>query len=323
MVLRGIDFRHILGGSGTQGFFGEGYPFHKILKPLGLNFEGSTFVAKTTTLRSRKGNLPLKEDGITPAEFFPECIKVYFCKGIILNAVGLSGPGAKFLFEDGRWQKIKKPFFISFMAVGESLEMRYLEAINFAILFKKYLHSFSASVGLQINFSCPNVKIGLKTPDLKTQAEEMRAMLGIISSYVPIPLLPKINVLTLVEVAKEIADDPNCDALCISNTIPWGALPHKINWKKIFGTDISPLAHLGGGGLSGKPLLPIVAEWVVNARKSGIKKPISTGGGILSLDDVNVLKDAGASSVSVSSVAILRGWRVKKIIRRANQIFGG
>ena len=237
--------------------------------------------------------------------------------------MGLSGPGAKFLFEDGRWQKIKKPFFISFMAVGESLEMRYLEAINFAILFKKYLHSFSASVGLQINFSCPNVKIGLKTPDLKTQAEEMRAMLGIISSYVPIPLLPKINVLTPVEVAKEIADDPNCDALCISNTIPWGALPHKINWKKIFGTDISPLAHLGGGGLSGKPLLPIVAEWVVNARKSGIKKPISTGGGILSLDDVNVLKDAGASSVSVSSVAILRGWRVKKIIRRANQIFGG
>src|SRR3989338_5663965 len=108
MVLRGIDFRHILGGSGTQGFFGEGYPFHKILKPLGLNFEGSTFVAKTTTLRSRKGNLPLKEDGITPAEFFPECIKVYFCKGIVLNAVGLSGPGAKFLFEDGRWQKIKK-----------------------------------------------------------------------------------------------------------------------------------------------------------------------------------------------------------------------
>ena len=86
---------------------------------------------------------------------------------------------------------------------------------------------------------------------------------------------------------------------------------------------MSPLAHLGGGGLSGKPLLPIVAEWVLNARKLGIEKPINAGGGILSPDDVDVLKSAGASSVSVSSAAILRGWRVKKIIRRANEIFGG
>ena len=84
---------------------------------------------------------------------------------------------------------------------------------------------------------------------------------------------------------------------------------------------MSPLAEFGGGGLSGKPLLPIVAEWVASAKKAGITKPIIAGGGILSPNDVNVLKDAGASSVSVSSAAILRGWRVNKIIRRANQIF--
>ena len=279
MILRDIDFGHILVGSGTQGFFGEGYWYHKYFKPLGLDFESSTFVAKTTTLRPRMGNLPLKDDGITPKELFPKCIKVYPCKGLVLNAVGLSGPGAEFLFKDGRWQKIKKPFFISFMAVGESFEMRYLEAVNFAILFKKYLHSFSASVGLQINSSCPNVKIKI---DQCTQAEEMKIILEIISAYLPaVPLMPKINVLTPVEVAKKISDDPNCDALCVSNTIPWGALPDKINWKKLFGTDVSPLAHLGGGGLSGKPLLPIVAEWLADARKIGITKPINAGGGIL------------------------------------------
>lgn len=318
MILRGIDFEHILGGSGTQGFLGEGYWYHKYLRPFGLDFEGSTFVAKTTTLRSRAGNLPLEEDGITPRERFPKCVKVYFRKGIVLNAVGLSGPGAEFLFKDGRWQKIKNPFFISFMAVGESFEMRYLETINFAILLKKFLPRFNASVGLQINGSCPNVKIDALKP-----AEEMKKMLEILSAYVSIPLVPKISVLMSVETAKEIADDPNCDALCVSNTIPWGALADKINWKKLFGTDVSPLVDLGGGGLSGKPLLPIVAEWVANARKLGITKPIIAGGGILSPYDVDVLKDAGASSVSVSSAAILRGWRVKKIIRRANEIFGG
>lgn len=318
MILRGIDFSHILEGSGTEGFFGEGYWYHKYLKPFGLDFEGSTFVAKTTTLRPRKGNLPLKKDGITPEDLFPECIKVYFWKGIVLNSVGLSGPGAKFMFEDGRWQKIKKPFFISFMAVGESFEMRYLETINFAILFKKFLTCFNAPVGLQINGSCPNVKIDALKP-----AEEMKKMLEVLSAYVSVPLIPKISVLMSVETAKEIADDPNCDALCVSNTIPWGALPDKINWKKLFGTDVSPLAEFGGGGMSGKPLLPIVAEWVADARKIGITKPIIAGGGILSPDDVNILKSAGASSVSVSSAAILRGWRVKKIIRRANKIFGG
>lgn len=313
MILRGVNFGNVLIGSGTQGFFGEGYWHHKYLKPFGLNFEGSTFVAKTTTLQPRTGNLPLKEDGITPKELFPKCIKVYPRKGIVLNTVGLSGPGTEFLFKDDRWQKIKKPFFISFMAVGESFEMRYLETINFSFLFKKYLPSFSAPVGLQINDSCPNVKIDALKP-----AEEMKKMLEVLSAYISIPLVPKISVLMSVETAKEIADDPNCDALCVSNTIPWGALPDKINWKKIFGTDVSPLAHLGGGGLSGKPLLPIVAEWVANARKIGITKPINVGGGILSPDDVDVLKDAGASSVSVSSAAILRGWRVGKIIRRAN-----
>lgn len=320
MILRGIDFGHILGGSGAQGFLGEGYWYHKYLKSLGLDFEGSTFVAKTTTLRPRKGNLPLKEDGMTPEELFPKCIKIYPRKRIVLNAVGLSGPGAEFLFKDGRWQKIKKPFFISFMAVGESFEMRYLEAINFAILFKKFLPSFNTPVvGLQINFSCPNV--GINPGKL---IDEIKKILEIISSYLPsVPLAPKINALTPAEVAKKISDDPNCDALCVSNTISWGALPDKINWKELFGTDVSPLAEFGGGGMSGRPLLPIVAEWVANARKAGIIKPIIAGGGILSPNDVNVLKDAGASSVSVSSAAILRGWRVGKIIRRANEIFGG
>lgn len=318
MILRGIDFGHILVGSGTQGFFGEGYWYHKYLKYFGLDFEGSTFVAKTTTLRSRTGNLSFKEDGITPKELFPKCIKVYPRKGIVLNAVGLSGLGAEFLLKDGRWQKIKKPFFISFATVGESFEMRYLEMINFAIMLKKFLSCFKAPVGLQINASCPNVKI-----DALNSAEEMKKMLEVLSAYVSIPLVPKISVLMSVETAKEIADDPNCDALCVSNTIPWGALPDKINWKKLFGTDVSPLAEFGGGGLSGKPLLPIVTEWIADARKIGIAKPINAGGGILSPGDVDVLKDAGASSVFVSSVAILRGWRVSNIIRRANKIFGG
>ena len=133
--------------------------------------------------------------------------------------------------------------------------------------------------------------------------------------------MPKFNILAPVCAVREISRDPHCDAICVSNTIPWGKLPERINWKKLFGSEISPLAEFGGGGLSGKPLLPLVAEWVRKARLCDVKKPINAGGGILSPDDLVPLRLAGASSVFIGSVATLRPWRVKKIIKKAYQLF--
>jgi len=314
MRVRGIEYGPILDASGVQGFFCEGYWHHKYLKPIGLDFAGCTFVAKTTTLQARKGNMPM-QNGVIPSEFFPRCVKVYFRKGIILNAVGLSGPGAKALFEMKLWQARTKPFFISFMSVEESPEKRIAELQEFIDLFAKYLPGFRAPVGLQINYSCPNV--GLDTSCL---VDEVIAGLRI-ASVLNIPLMPKFSVLTPAAAVKRISDDSNCHALCISNTIPWGKLPEKINWKELFGSDISPLAEFGGGGLSGRPLFPLVVEWVRMARSLGITKPINAGGGILSAIDLSWLHGAGADSVFIGSVATLRPWRVGGIIRRAYELF--
>ena len=153
MKLRGIDFGPILDASGAQGFFGEGYWYHRFLKPIGLDFTGCTFVAKTTTLEPRKGNMPMKKNCITAKEWKPRCVKVYFRKGIMLNAVGLSGPGAKALFEAGQWQKRTKPFFISFMSIEESPEKRIDELQEFVKLFAEYLprFDFPPLVGLQMH----------------------------------------------------------------------------------------------------------------------------------------------------------------------------
>lgn len=320
MKLRGIDFGHVLGASGGQGFFGEGYWFHKYLKPFGLDFEGMTFVAKTTTFDPRTGNMALDED-LTPKHLFPNCIVVKPFKGVVLNSVGLSGPGAWRLFKDGRWQKREKPFFISFMSVSDYRNKRLDELREFISVFKVFLsHGFKApaSVGLQLNFSCPNV--GLHSCEL---ADEIYDSLSI-ASTLDIPLMPKLNVLFPLEVVKEISEHPHCDALCISNTIPWGKLPDKINWKGLFGSDVSPLAHYGGGGLSGKPLLPLVAEYVAQIRERGINKPINAGGGILSMRDVYSLYDfmtPGRDSIFLGSITMLRPWRVKRIIRKTNKLF--
>jgi len=317
MILRKTDFGPITDASGIRGFFGEGYQYHHFLRPFGLRFEGCTFVAKTTTLHPKEGNAHLKEDGMTPRMFGQDCVYIDSRKGIILNAVGLSGPGAKTLFEDGRWQKLTEPFFISFMSVTQTRDERIAELEAFVEMFREYLPNFKAPVGLQINFSCPNV--GLHLEEL---AFEVRTGLEI-ASALEIPLMPKFSCLLPAKTAVSIAKDPNCDAICVSNTIPWRKLPDNIDWDGLFECSESPLAKYGGGGLSGKPLLPIVRDWIRKARNEGLNKPINAGGGILKPRDVNILFRAGASSVAIGSIAMLRGWRVNRTINHAYLVTGG
>ena len=314
MKLRGIDFGCVLDASGTEGFFGEGYPYQKAL---GINFSGATFVAKTMTMRPRAGNMRIREDGSLPwRPLRPDCIVVKPFKGVALNAVGLSNPGAVALLAQGKWQEREEPFFLSFMAVGVTKEERMKEFDGFVRILSRFKKLFRSPFGLQINLSCPNV--GLHPERLVEEAIDVLTA----TSILDIPLMLKFNILLPVEAAWEISKYPACDALCVSNTIPWGALPRLINWRELFGSDESPFKKYGGGGLSGAPLLPFVRRWVKSARLADIAKPINAGGGILHPDDADTLFEAGADSVFVGSVSFLRTWRVRAIIKRARQIYG-
>jgi dihydroorotate dehydrogenase len=322
----GDCFGTVLDASGVEGPFGDGYRHHKFLKPLGLSFKGVQFVAKTTTLLPRKGNMSLHKDG-TQKDWLPKCILPnfrpgtfvlsmrMFMKGIMLNAVGLSGPGAESLFNDGRWQARTKPFYISFMSVAPTPEQRLAELETFIELFVNRKREFKTTVGLQINLSCPNV--GINPDGLISESKDgMR-----IVHHAQVPTMWKFNILAPPVAMREIFKDNRRDAICVSNTIPYGKLPDKIDWIGLFGSDISPLADFGGGGLSGAPLLPLVAEWVKTARKCGIKNHINAGGGILSPRDPKILRLAGADSCFIGSVANLRWWRMKSIIEAALEEF--
>jgi len=314
MKLRGIDFGCVLDASGTEGFFGEGYPYQKVL---GINFSGATFVAKTMTLRPRAGNMRMRRDGSLfwwPLK--PDCMVVKLWKGAAFNAVGLSNPGAEALLAQGQWQKREESFFLSFMAVGDTREERMKELNGFVRILSLVKKSFHALFGLQINLSCPNV--GLRPEILVEEAITVLTA----TSILDIPLMLKFNILLPVEAALKISKHPACDALCVSNVIPWGALPDQIDWCGIFGSIESPLKKYGGGGLSGAPLLPLVKRWVRSARFAGITKPINAGGGILHPRDVDTFFKAGADSVFIGSVSFLRPWRVRAIIKRARQIYG-
>ncbi len=313
LELRGVPFLRVWQMSGATGFFGEGYPFHRIWKHCGMDWRDTCFVAKTTTYDARVGNMPLKEDGISPQEYRPKCIVVKFRQGVVLNAVGLSGPGAHALVTSGRWQHNRgEPFWISFMPVAETTKERCQELTSFVALLSYRLWEFSTTFGLQINLSCPN--IGIKPATLLDEAKKMLTIAGKLS----IPITLKLNLLVPPRLAAEIAEHPDCDAIHVSNSLPWGSLPERINWKTLFGSDASPLAHLGGGGLSGRPLLPLLIEWLKETRPL-IQKPIIAGGGILSESDAEAVIDLGADAIALGVVGILRPWRMRGIVEMSHR----
>jgi len=189
MKIKGIEFTNCFLASGSLNFFGDGWWYDRVYKIIFPSFkviDNNTFVAKTTTLNYREGFMPLNKK-FRPKSLWPECIKINFVKGIVFNAVGLSGPGAKALLDTGRWQEIDKPFLISFMAVGNTKEERIREVEEFVKMLSEYLPGFKSKIVLQINISCPNTKH--HTADLAGEALEILQ----IASVLNIPLDLKVN----------------------------------------------------------------------------------------------------------------------------------
>jgi len=312
MKLRGIDFGNVLGASGVQGFFGEGYWFHRLWRPFGLDLSDLTFVAKTATMWPRSGNMALKKN-FEPRNLFPSCVKVKPWRGLVLNAVGLSNPGLLALLARESWQKRTKPFWLSLMPMGNTANERLEELRTMVNLIGLEKENFSAPFGLQINLSCPNTN-----HDPGQLIEESDAMLNV-AGTLGVPLMLKFSIASApIEAVAALNDHAMCDAICVSNTLPFGW--QGIDWQNVWGGTTSPLAEFGGGGLSGGVLRPLVCKWMVSLRKAGFTKPINGGGGILCADDVDAFNRAGASSIFIGSVAMVRPWRVKSIIKQANKL---
>lgn len=331
--IREIDFGPVCGAAGVGGFFADPkFPEYRhqwwFKHFRGYDFEHMGFTSKTTTLLQRVGNMPLRKDGIRPRHLRPKCIYADLRKGIALNSVGLSGPGAERLLKEKRWQQREEPFRISFMPVEKTLDGKCEETKLFMALMKKYLPGFrTKEIMIQLNITCPNV--GLATGEADGKVAEVHALIAILAEL-NLPIEVKLVVTMEPRLALRIASHEACDSVCISNTIPWGQLPNQIDWRKLFGLkgkgpvslEESPLAKIGGGGLSGWPLLRIVSRWTKEFRQIGFKRHINAGGGIMNTKDVPVLKLAGADSVFIGSVAMLRPCRVKGIIDQALETFG-
>lgn len=315
---RKIRFQRVQCASGTRGFFGEGYSFHKLTRP---DFRGTTLVGKTMTLRLRldpskkQGNMPLKADGITPAEFYPRCIVARPWTGAAVNAVGLSNPGAERIWATGRYQALAEPFIVSVMGLGDTLEERMREMRDLVDILAGKIDACKSPFGVEYNIWCPNVR---HADDAVGETLRALDMLG----ELDLPVFVKIACTISVDKAATIAQHPAVTGIVCSNTVAWDDLRTLgIELWQYFGTDVSPLAHLGGGGVSGEPIRELVLTWLDDARRFGFPKPITGCGGIRCADHARDHIRAGVSAVQIGSMTFTAPHRVASTIAGAFECF--
>ena len=330
MKLKNLDFKNfVFGQAGVQGFFAEPdeHRHHKWFNLIpGFSFKNMVFVAKTITIDPRiypsSSNTELR-DGYKVKRFFPKSIWVSiksFFNGYMLNAVGLANLGAMQMFSYGKWQKRKEPFMLSFMPVGKTIEEKIEEAKKFCEIVLTYYWDLEINFALQVNFSCPNTG-----HDQKQDPSEIIAILKVIREKIPeLILIPKFNLLIKPETISILKF--YCDAFCLTNTVGFGEMENSINWKKLFSKEESPLTkHFGGkfkGGLSGKPLFPLLVKWLEKMQEYDNKVIIIAGGGIMKKRDIFKLSQFKiVHGVALGSVATIRPWKLQSLIKYGNEIF--
>jgi len=340
MKLRGIEFGSVFASAGSVGIFSEReYPQHRIFKRLhkfgilpGYSLDGITRVTKTITQSPNAGELKVGPDGLRVARLKQRCIWIDFRKGIILNAVGLTNLGAKAVLRKGIWQNWEGPFVISFAPIGDTETDRKTNTLQFVNLLLEELSNFKAfqeggKMALELDLLCPNVGSTKNlVSDQNDFLKEASAHLSLVSKL-GIPIIVKINVLIFPEVALKILNHDACDAIAVSNAVPFGAVPDLIPWEKYFGSadpKYSPLAEFGGGALSGRPVFPLLHNWIKEAEKCDFPyDSIIAGGGIFNRDNVRSLSchRPRVGALSFGSVLSLRPNRIKDMVQETRLCF--
>lgn len=269
--------------SGALGYDGQGWPWERPLKCLGL-LDPSLFtvVSKTLTLHPCPGNT---------VWYNPfRCVR--FISGGMVNAVGLANPGFDW------WRKkigpkvnfSKIPLVVSIFGSSEELaEMaRRLEDYNL--------------VGIEINASCPN-----------TDTDILENMARVIASCEAVkrasrqPLILKISVVHDVErIVRET--EGLVEALAINS----------VSWSIVFPDRKSPLACFGGGGVSGQA--GQACTWDLVSRLSGLTDIPVIGPSVWNYEDLAEVRRRGARAIGFGSIFLRYPCRPTAFVRKEQKI---
>lgn len=266
----------------ASGCFGFGREFASLYD---LSVLGGIMI-KATTLEPRFGN-PTPRVAETGAG--------------MLNAIGLQNPGLKGVLENELpWlEQFDTPIIAN---VAGSQVDDYVEVAK-QISQAKNVHA------LELNISCPNVKIGgiAFGTDPHMAAALTKAVKDVSSVPVYVKLSP--NVANIVEIAQAI-ESAGADGLTMINTLIGMRLDLKTG---------KPILANKTGGLSGPAVKPVAVR-MVHEVSQAVSIPIIGMGGVQSAEDVLEFLLAGASAVAVGTANFVNPFICPEIIEELPRV---
>ncbi len=208
-----------------------------------------------------------------------------------VNSVGLSNPGYRWWLKsvapkmDFSWSRIVVSVSPSGVPDIESFQKMIIEIDSLGQLL----------AGIELNPSCPNVD-GFNSTEIISYIKAARQVTNL-------PLWLKLSVAQKIE---EIIPVIEKDVAGISI--------NAVSWELVYPNRTSPLSHLGGGAVSGRPAREI--NWELVRRIKSISDVRIIIPDIWDESDLMAARELGYNDYSFGSVHICRPWWPTACVRR-------
>jgi dihydroorotate dehydrogenase (NAD+) catalytic subunit len=212
---------------------------------------------------------------------------VVFHGGIMLNAVGLSGPGIDAEIKELKAAKRAAGVPIIASVFAQSVEDFYELA---------YRISEAEPEMIEVNISCPNVAnegrmFSACAPDAADVTHAVKK-----ATSIPISIKLSPNVTDIAEIAHAV-EAAGADCITAINTVG-GMFIDPIARRPLLSNKV--------GGLSGSLIKPVALKAVWEIRRRGVKIPVIGTGGISVGKDAAEMFCAGANAIGVGTAAMGR-----------------
>lgn len=265
---------HFACASGALNYTGDGYWFEQPFRILGL------LDTRLLTIIPKSLTLDAQPGN---GRLWPFG-SVRLIPGGMLNAVGLRNPGLP------HWIKHLYPKAVAagYKLIASIAPKTVAEAVTMAKLLDPL-----ALAGVEVNPTCPNVD---------HPADEADLVLAV-ADHTRHDVIAKLAHPTYKTTAPRLDGKIACFDLI-----------NAVKWEYVFPGTPSPLAHLGGGAVSGEPIIPF-ARAALQWAKDHLQTQVMSGGGVNSKEEALIRFYMGAGGVTLGSVITRRPHLVNAIVQ--------
>ncbi len=261
---------------------------------------GTTVIAKSATRYRRQGNF------IPGNPLTWRYIRRISDQGM-LNAYGLTNLGVEVCAKE-----IKRSCSAGLQVIpnyypefAKGMEMAIREMLESIKIYQDIMGpEFWA---LELNFSCPNAREAIT----ENVNQGIACVRRVRRDYPELFLITKISVVHPYEFAQEL-ERLGVKAIHGVNTIPYALVFPEDRYRP------SPLADVGGGGVSGGPACSVAKKYNAELRKK-VSLFLIMGCGVSTLEDVQSYLDLGADAVSFCTMALRRPKEAARVVLALNR----